>query len=162
MELDVGDAASVSRMVAAATADGVPLRGVVHAAGVLDDGLLRDLTSERFESVLRPKVIGAQNLAAAVDPHHPDHFVVFSAGAVLFGAAGQGSYAAANAVLDAMAHSRRASGLPAQTINWGPWTTVGMAARLGDDALRRWESQGVVGIDPSEGRPRPAGGHDQR
>ena len=152
VQLDVSDADAVSRMVEAVTADGTPLRGVVHAAGVLDDGMLRDLTPERFETVMAPKVLGAQNLAAAVEPHHPDHFILFSAGAVLFGAAGQGSYAAANAALDAMAHARRAAGLPAQTIDWGPWTTVGMAARLGQDALRRWESQGVVGLDPEEGR----------
>ena len=125
MSLDVADAAAVRAMVDDATADGTPLRGVVHAAGVVDDGLLGGLTSERFAAVRRPKVDGARNLLAAADPHHPDHVVLFAAGAGLFGPAGQANYAAANAELDALAHARRAVGLPAQAIDWGPWAGVG-------------------------------------
>jgi acyl transferase domain-containing protein len=149
--IDVADAAAVEGMVRDATADGMPLRGVVHAAGIVDDGLLRNLTPDRFAAVLRPKVDGARNLCAAVDPHRPDHVIFFAAGAGLFGPAGQGSYAAANATLDALAHARRAAGRPAQSIDWGPWSGVGMAARL-DGATRRWEAQGVAAFDPLEGR----------
>jgi acyl transferase domain-containing protein/D-arabinose 1-dehydrogenase-like Zn-dependent alcohol dehydrogenase len=150
--LDVTDADAVARVVKDATADGTPLRGVVHAAGILDDALLRDLTEDRFEAVMAPKVSGALHLAAAVEPHQPDHFILFSAGAGLLGSPGQGNYAAANAALDALAHARRADGRSAQVVDWGPWTTVGMAARLGDDAIRRWEAQGIAGLDPSDGR----------
>ena len=148
--VDVTDAAAVEAMVAAATADGPPLGGVVHAAGVVDDGLLRNLTPARFAAVLGPKVQGALNLLAAADRHQPDHVVLFAAGAGLFGPAGQGAYAAANATLDALAHARRAAGRPAVAIDWGPWSTVGMAARL-DGAVRRWEAQGVGALDPAEG-----------
>ena len=151
--LDVADGEAVAAMVRAVTADGMRLTGVVHAAGVVDDGLLVDLTSERFETVARAKVTGAAHLAAATDPHHPDHFVLFSAGAGLLGSPGQANYAAANAVLDAVASRRRAAGRPAQAIDWGPWKDVGMASRVGAAVQRRWEAQGIVAFDPDDGRP---------
>lgn len=149
--VDIAEADAVRALVDKAIADGTPLTGVVHAAGVLDDAMLRDLGEDQYERVLRPKVQGARSLLAACDPHHPDHVILFSAGAAVLGAPGQANYAAANAWLDALAHRRRARGLPAQSIDWGPWKTVGMAARLGEDALRRWESQGIVALDPVDG-----------
>lgn len=149
--VDIADSDAVRTLVDDIVADGTPLTGVVHAAGLLDDAMLRDLGEEQYDRVLRPKVEGARSLLAACDPHDPDHVILFSAGAAVLGAPGQANYAAANAWLDALAHRRRALGLPAQSIDWGPWRTVGMAARLGEDALRRWESQGIVALDPSEG-----------
>ncbi|MCU1503873.1 MAG: polyketide synthase, partial [Ilumatobacteraceae bacterium] len=149
--VDVADRTAVDAVFADAVADGTPLRGVVHAAGVVDDGLLRSMTGARFESVLGPKVTGAANLAAAADRHHAEHVVLFAAGAGLFGATAQANYAAANAALDALAHARRAAGRPAQVLDWGPWSGVGMAAAL-DGAIRRWESQGIAAFDPLEGR----------
>ncbi|MEO8695418.1 MAG: type I polyketide synthase [Acidimicrobiales bacterium] len=149
--LDVADAEAVAAIAASATADGTALRGVIHAAGVLDDGLVADLTVERFDAVMHAKIGGATALASIVDCYHADHFILFSAGAALLGAAGQANYVAANTWLDSFASARRAAGLPAQAIAWGPWSGVGMAAGM-HGALRRWESQGIVALDPREGR----------
>ena len=147
---DIGDREVVQWIVAEAV-DGERLSGVVHAAGLLDDRMLRDLGRDSLQQVMRPKLEGALHLAEATAHLEPDHFVLFSAGAVLFGAPGQGNYAAANAGLDALAQTLQASGRAGQSINWGPWSDVGMAARMGDEALRRWESQGLGSLSPDEG-----------
>jgi acyl transferase domain-containing protein/acyl carrier protein len=102
------------------------LEAVVHAAGVLDDGLLDGLTEERLARVLRPKVDGA--LALHRKTRNLQTFIMFSSAAGALGSPGQGSYAAANAFLDALAAHRRAEGLPAASLGWGPWDEVGLAA----------------------------------
>src|SRR5258708_11587520 len=106
-----------------------PLRGIIHAAGVLDDGLLLNLDRERLAAVMAPKVEGAWNLHALTLNRPLDFFVLFSSVASALGSPGQGSYAAANAFLDALSQHRRTLGLPSLTINWGPWAAVGMAAQ---------------------------------
>ena len=127
-----------------------PLRGVIHAAAVLDDGLLIHLTPERLQSTLRPKADVALHLHALTADSPLDFFVLFSSLAGLLGAPGQGNYAAANAFIDALAHHRRALGLPALSINWGPWAEVGQAAARADRG-QRLANRGLASIPPQLG-----------
>jgi NADPH:quinone reductase-like Zn-dependent oxidoreductase/acyl carrier protein len=128
-----------------------PLRGVVHAAGVLDDGVLTEQTRRRFDAVMAAKVAGAWNLHVLCEGRPLDFFVLFSSAAALFGSPGQGNYAAANAFLDALAHHRQWAGRPALAVNWGSWSEVGMAAASRDVAGRHWEELGMGWIDPPRG-----------
>jgi acyl transferase domain-containing protein/acyl carrier protein len=148
---DVASAADVARALADIEAALPPLRGIIHAAGVIDDALLPQQTWEHFEAVLRPKVLGGWNLHTATRDLPLDFFVLFSTGSAFMGSAGQANYAAANAFLDGLAHHRRARGLPATSINWGPWSDVGMAAALSDREARRWRSSGLDMIPPADG-----------
>ncbi|QRK05990.1 type I polyketide synthase [Archangium violaceum] len=145
---DVADAGSLARVLADIDRSLPPLRGVFHLAGVLDDGMLVQQGWERFQRVLAPKVRGSWNLHLATCERPLDFFVLFSSGASMLGSAGQGNYAAGNAFLDALAHFRRARGLPALSINWGPWAEGGMASRV---TLDRWVARGMGLIPPSEG-----------
>jgi amino acid adenylation domain-containing protein len=126
-----------------------PLRGILHAAGVLDDAVLLQLDEERFRKVMRPKVAGSWHLHTLTLDKPLDFFVLFSSAASVFGSPGQGNYAAASAFLDALAYHRRAKGLPAMAINWGPWSEVGLAAR--PDRGGRLSLQGINSIDPDQG-----------
>jgi acyl transferase domain-containing protein len=152
--IERADAASPEQMSAlfeklAATLP--PVRGLVHAAGVLDDGILLRQDWHCFRRVLAPKVAGAWNLHCCTQGQALDFFVLFSSGASLLGPPGQGNYAAANAFLDALAHYRRARGLPALSINWGPWRESGMAARLETAAADRIQSKALGSIPPDAG-----------
>jgi len=128
-----------------------PLRGVIHAAGILDDGVLMNLDWGRFSAVMAPKVAGTWNLHTATANLDLDFFVLFSSAASLLGSPGQGNYAAANAYMDALAHYRRACGLPAVSINWGPWADVGMAASLSQRSSRQWTPRGVTALSVEDG-----------
>src|SRR3954454_2187182 len=128
-----------------------PLRGVLHTAGVLDDGVLVQQTMERFARVMAPKVDGSWNLHEATRKRDLDFFVLFSSMASMLGSAGQGNYAAANAYEDALAHYRRALGLPATSVNWGPWAEGGMATALTSRDQQRWASQGIGQLAGHEG-----------
>jgi myxalamid-type polyketide synthase MxaD len=105
-----------------------PLRGIFHAAGVLQDSLLLQLTPERLRVVMDPKIRGAWNLHVMSRQKPLDFFVLFSSVVGLLGAPGQANYAAANSFLDALASYRKSIGLPALSIDWGPWSEVGMVA----------------------------------
>jgi len=128
-----------------------PLRGVIHTAGILDDGVLMNLDWGRFSAVLAPKVAGSWNLHSATENLDLDFFVLFSSAAALLGSPGQGNYAAANAYMDSLAHYRRARGLPAVSINWGPWAEVGMAADLTRRSPRQRTPRGVTALSVEDG-----------
>ncbi|WP_370467180.1 type I polyketide synthase, partial [Streptomyces sp. 5-10] len=142
---DVADRDALAELLASIPAE-FPLTAVVHAAGVLDDGVLDALTPERFASVLRAKADAALHLDELTRDLDLSAFVLFSSITGSVGAAGQGNYAAANAYLDALAERRRAQGLPATSIAWGPWADSGMA---GDDAMeRRMRREGMPPMAP--------------
>ncbi|MCC0177306.1 alpha/beta fold hydrolase [Waterburya agarophytonicola K14] len=109
----------------------VPLKGIIHAAGILDDGLMQGQTWDRFNTVISPKVTGAWNLHQLTKDIDLDFFVLFSSIASLIGSPGQSNYSVANAGLDAIARYRRSQDLPATSINWGAWGEGGMAINQG-------------------------------
>jgi NADPH:quinone reductase-like Zn-dependent oxidoreductase/SAM-dependent methyltransferase len=146
---DVADPDAVRRVLNAIRQSMPPLRGVLHAAGVLDDGVLARQTWERFATVMAPKVDGAWNLHTLTRGEPLDFFVMFSSAASIFGSAGQGNHAAANAFMDALAHHRRLLGLAAQSINWGAWEQVGAAARK--NVAAHAASRGMGSIEPRTG-----------
>ncbi|PTL81638.1 type I polyketide synthase [Vitiosangium sp. GDMCC 1.1324] len=141
--MDVSDASQVAAVVQRIERELRPLGGIVHAAGVLDDGVLVKQTWQRFSRVLAPKVAGAWNLHVATRSLELDFFVLFSSIAAVMGAPGQGNYAAANAFLDGLAALRRSQGLPATSINWGPWAAGGMAETTRAANRARFESAGL-------------------
>ncbi len=149
-QTDVSRVAEVARLFAEVREQLPPLRGIVHAAGILDDGILPHQTPQRFASVMAPKIGGAWNLHRACEGMPLDFFVVFSSTAAVFGSPGQGNYAAANAFLDSLAHYRRGLSLPGLSIDWGPWGSIGMAAE-DRDRERKWKSQGIGMIAPDQG-----------
>ncbi|HSS77881.1 MAG TPA: SDR family NAD(P)-dependent oxidoreductase, partial [Thermoanaerobaculia bacterium] len=125
-----------------------PIRGVIHAAGVLQDSTLEKLDAKAMAAVFRGKVLGASLLDRLLGGRPLDFFVLFSSTASLLGSAGQANYAAANAFLDALAHARRAAGRPALAVNWGPWADAGLAAEA--DRGARLRRQGIGSLDPDE------------
>jgi NAD(P)-dependent dehydrogenase (short-subunit alcohol dehydrogenase family)/acyl carrier protein len=150
VQADVGSASDMEGVTAALL--GLPtLRGIVHAAGALADAVIADLDEAHWDVVLAPKVSGTANLGRLAEGRGLDFFVCFSAGAAVLGSPGQGNYAAANAVMDALVADRHARGLPGLAIHWGAWAEVGMAARLDARDQRRWEAKGMGFIPPQDG-----------
>jgi len=147
-QADLGRVEEVVRAVGELARSLPPLAGVVHAAGLIDDGMLVRQDPARFARVMAPKVAGAWNLHAGTLGQPLEFFALFSSAAAILGSPGQGNYAAANAFLDALAHHRRVLGLPAVSINWGPWADVGMWAALG---TRGRVVRGVGLISPARG-----------
>ncbi|RKT53861.1 thioester reductase-like protein [Saccharothrix australiensis] len=148
---DIGDRVAVARLLASIPA-GRPLTGVVHTAGVIDDGIVTSLTPDRLASVLRPKVDAALHLHELTGDADLAVFALFSSVAGIVGSPGQANYAAANQFLDALAQHRRARGLPASALAWAPWATDGgMASRLGEADWHRAEQAGLRPITPDEG-----------
>jgi acyl transferase domain-containing protein/acyl carrier protein len=147
VQADVAQKADVARALDVVRDTPYPLGGVVHAAGVLDDGFLMQQSRTRFAAVLSSKIAGAWNLHVLTRELPLDFLVFFSSMTSLLGTPGQGSYAAANAFLDGLAHYRRSSGLPAISIDWGPWAGRGMAASREDQQRQH----GVDPLPPDEG-----------
>ncbi|MEV6607324.1 type I polyketide synthase [Kutzneria sp. NPDC051319] len=144
VEVAACDAADREALAKVVTPD---LKAVVHAAGVLDDGVISALTPERLDKVFGPKVDAAWNLHELTKDLELDAFVLFSSAAGILGTPGQGNYAAANAYLDALAELRRAEGLPAVSLAWGLWDDG-----MGDHAdAARMQRSGVLGLTTEEG-----------
>ncbi len=146
VEVELGDIAvggTADRLVAAATATGLPLRGVLHAAAVVEDATLGNITDELVERDWAPKVYGAWHLHEATSDQPLDWFCSFSSAAAMVGSPGQGAYAAANSWLDSFTHWRRAQGLPASAVAWGAWAEIGAGQGMAED--------GAMAIAPDDG-----------
>jgi NADP-dependent 3-hydroxy acid dehydrogenase YdfG/acyl carrier protein len=139
----------LARVLADIDATMPPLAGVVHAAGVLADASVASLDRDSFAAAWKPKVVGAWNLHRLTAGRTLDFFVLYSSAASLLGTAGQANYAAANAFLDGLAQQRRAEGLPALSINWGPWRDIGLAS-VSANRGERLEVQGLGGLAPDD------------
>ncbi|MFJ5222667.1 type I polyketide synthase [Streptomyces sp. NPDC088400] len=144
-DCDITDRAALAAVLAGLPED-APLTGVVHTAGVLDDGLVTDLTPERLAGILGAKAAAARHLHELTANLELDTFVLFSSIAGVLGSAGQSAYAAGNAYLDALAQHRHGLGLPATSVAWGPWGGDGMAAD--DVAGERFRRSGVRVLPP--------------
>jgi polyketide synthase 5 len=146
IEVELGDVAvpgTADRLVACATATGIPLRGVLHAAAVVEDATLANITDDLLDRDWAPKALGAWRLHEATSTASLDWFCGFSSAAAMVGSPGQGAYAAANSWLDSFARWRRSKGLPAQVIAWGAWAQIGAGQAMADN-------DGMA-IDPEDG-----------
>lgn len=148
---DAADDAAMGELLDTLAREMPPLRGIVHAAGSLDDGILVRQTWARCAAVLRNKLRGAQVLHERTLGLPLDFFVLYSAAGQLLGAPGQSAYAAANASLDALAHARQSQGLPALSVAWGAWAQGGMATQLAATGHDPWAERGLGRIEPAEG-----------
>ncbi|MGH3166357.1 MAG: type I polyketide synthase, partial [Trebonia sp.] len=147
---DIADRDEVGRLIASVPA-ARPLTAIVHAAGVLSDGLLSSLTDEQVTAVLRPKIDAAWHLHDLTRDRPLDAFLLFSSITATLGGPGQASYAAANAFLDALAAHRQQAGLPGTSIAWSLWTQEGgMAGQLGKTDAARMAGVGIIGLSPED------------
>jgi len=145
---DVSREEDVSRLLRIIENEFPPLKGVVHSAGVLDDGILAQLDWERFSRVFGPKVYGSWLLHEYTKRLDLDFFILQSSLLSLLGSAGQGNYTAGNAFLDGLSAHRRAAGLPATAINWSAWSGGGLATVSGARGEAMWSSLGVKFVSP--------------
>ena len=148
---DITDSAAVDRMLARVDRELPPLAGVIHSVGVLSDGALTNQTWDRFEEVLRPKIIGAWHLHRATLDRDLEMFSLFSSRVGVMGNPGQSNHAAANAFLDQLAGHRRALGLAGQAIAWGAWSEIGEAAEQRERIDLRRSALGGRWFTPQQG-----------
>jgi acyl transferase domain-containing protein/NADP-dependent 3-hydroxy acid dehydrogenase YdfG/acyl carrier protein len=151
VQADVSEAADVTRVLGVIDQSLPPLAGVIHSAGVLEDGTISMQTAEKFAKVLSPKVKGAWNLHRLTAHLELDLFVCFSSIAAIVGWAGQSNYAAANTFMDTLMFYRRAQGKAALSVNWGPWGGSGMAANLDARDIQRMNDAGMAALTPEQG-----------
>ncbi|MFJ2444657.1 beta-ketoacyl reductase, partial [Streptomyces sp. NPDC087658] len=149
---DVADRAALVEVLGEVPAER-PLTAVLHTAGVVNDGLVVSVGREALEEVLRPKVDAAWNLHELTAGLDLSAFVLYSSLAGVVGGPGQGSYAAGNTFLDALAHTRRSQGLPGLSLAWGPWESEagGMFSRLTEADVRRAERGGLLPMTAERG-----------
>ncbi len=146
---DISVRRDVKKIFEQISESGAELRGIVHAAGTLDDGTLRQQTPEKFAKVFAPKVKGSSLLDEFSRQYSLDFFVLFGSAASVLGSAGQSNHAAANGFLDALSRQRQREGLPSTTIAWGPWAEIGAAAHLND--MGRAARLGLSAFSPEKG-----------
>ena len=144
---DIGDEAQAEELLARIRAELPPLAGVAHLAGVLDDALLPQQSVERFRSALAPKALGAWHLHRLTKNDDLEFFILYSSASSVLGSPGQANYATANALLDGLVADREAQGLPATSVNWGPWAQGGMATSHA--ARANLSAQGLIPLEPS-------------
>lgn len=150
---DIAQPGTAERLVATAVATGLPVRGVLHAAAVVEDATLANITDELLARDWAPKVHGAWELHEATSGQPLDWFCLFSSAAALTGSPGQSAYSAANSWLDAFAHWRQAQGLPATAIAWGAWSDIGQLGWWSASPARAsaLEESNYTAITPDEG-----------
>ncbi|HWT48258.1 MAG TPA: SDR family NAD(P)-dependent oxidoreductase, partial [Mycobacterium sp.] len=144
---DVGDESQVDELLGWIRAELPPLAGVAHLAGVIDDALLSQQSLERFRTTLAPKAFGAYHLDRLTKNDDLDFFIVYSSVSSVLGPPGQANYATANALLDGLVAERKAQGLPATGVNFGPWAQGGMASS--EAARANLGAQGLVPLEPT-------------
>ncbi|MBF0465561.1 MAG: SDR family NAD(P)-dependent oxidoreductase [Nitrospirae bacterium] len=148
---DVSVTEDVERLFSTISETMPQVKGIIHAAGVLDDSVILNLNAEKFRNVMKPKVYGTWNLHRKTSDMNLDFFVCFSSLAAMTGSKGQGNYAAANAFMDALMRYRRTLGLPGLSVNWGAWGDTGMASNLSDTEKMRLRQTGVGTISTEDG-----------
>lgn len=146
-ETDISDRHQVKTLLGELQQQATPLTGIFHIAGVIRDKLINNLQWQDFEAVMAPKVAGTWNLHQETQTIPLTHFVCFSSIAAFIGNAGQANYSAANAFVDQLMQWRRANGLPGQSINWGPWAEIGMAAHMPQNGKSQLALMGVSALD---------------
>ena len=151
LSVDIADFETLTHAFDTIASSMPPLKGILHAAGVLDDGVITQQSWSRFEKVYAPKVQGAWNLHALTQKYDLDFFVCFSSTASALGSAGQSNYAAANAFMDGLMQARHQTGLPGLSINWGAWAEAGMAASLDASHQQRIAASGLSTIPLEQG-----------
>jgi acyl carrier protein/NADP-dependent 3-hydroxy acid dehydrogenase YdfG len=148
---DVADRANLAKLLDSIPAE-APLRGVIHCAGILDDGAVDEQTTEQLARAMAPKVWGAWHLHQLTRERPLELFVLYSSASAVVGLPGNSNYAAANVFLDQLAHHRRAQGLPAHSLSWGVWSGGGLASSSSNRAeLDRMRRQGFDVLSPERG-----------
>lgn len=152
VNVDLVNEALLGKALAALRESLPPVRGVLHAAGIVDDAPLSKQDSSRYAHAMAAKIVGAWSLYRCVQGDELDFWISFSSMVALLGSNGQSSYAAANAALDGLSHWLRRKHVHAVSVNWGPWAEAGMAVRAGRAAEARWSRQGMASMQAADGQ----------